>query len=431
MLEKIKQIKDLETIFNMLDNIDDFNLSEDEYAKVINYLARKYIEVENVYASIYRDEAKIINAINKNLETNSNVEITSKLNTTTMEKTARFYNFASYCIMAVTIYIVCLVLSSFHNEMINKRIVVSSMNYKKHNRLILGASFAYALIVWILYIVLGIILLGDVMFTIRGLIYVLNTLIFTFVALTLALLISTITNNKNAISGIVNVVALAQAFLCGAFIPTQWLPNSVLTIAHVLPAYWYINTNDILKELEIISSTTLKPVIINSIILILLFFVPKEFIAISFDAAGATTGSISVPLIISFGLGLISTRNDLKANEDSFGMIGICSIGPIITVLIMGLFYELKSNYIFKINESTNLTSLFKGAFLNYGSDILISIIPIIAVLIIYQIITKKYNKKGLQTKQCRETKNISWSSIWNNGGRGKSSRRSCYASWC
>ena len=256
-------------VLNGINNTLDIKSTNDYNASLAEMILKKYIEIENVYASIYRDEAKIINAINKNLETNSNVEITSKLNTTTMEKTARFYNFASYCIMAVTIYIVCLVLSSFHNEMINKRIVVSSMNYKKHNRLILGASFVYALIVWILYIVLGIILLGDVMFTIRGLIYVLNTLIFTFVALTLALLISTITNNKNAISGIVNVVALAQAFLCGAFIPTQWLPNSVLTIAHVLPAYWYINTNDILKELEIISSTTLKPVIINSIILIL------------------------------------------------------------------------------------------------------------------------------------------------------------------
>lgn len=256
-------------VLNGINNTLDIKSTNDYNASLAEMILKKYIEVENVYASIYRDEAKIINAINKNLETNSNVEITSKLNTTTMEKTARFYNFASYCIMAVTIYIVCLVLSSFHNEIINKRIAVSSMNYKKHNRLILGASFVYALIVWILYIVLGIILLGDVMFTIRGLIYVLNTLIFTFVALTLALLISTITNNKNAISGIVNVVALAQAFLCGAFIPTQWLPNSVLTIAHVLPAYWYINTNDILKELETISSTTLKPVIINSIILIL------------------------------------------------------------------------------------------------------------------------------------------------------------------
>ncbi len=256
-------------VLNGINSTLDIKSTNDYNASLAEMILKKYIEVEKVYASIYRDEAKIINAINKNLETNSNVEITSKLNTTTMEKTARFYNFASYCIMAVTIYIVCLVLSSFHNEMINKRIAVSSMNYKKHNRLILGASFVYALIVWILYIVLGIILLGDVMFNIRGLIYVLNTLIFTFVALTLALLISTITNNKNAISGIVNVVALAQAFLCGAFIPTQWLPNSVLTIAHVLPAYWYINTNDILKELETISSTTLKPVIINSIILIL------------------------------------------------------------------------------------------------------------------------------------------------------------------
>ena len=256
-------------VLNGINSTLDIKSTNDYNASLAEMILKKYIEVEKVYASIYRDEAKIINAINKNLETNSNVEITSKLNTTTMEKTARFYNFASYCIMAVTIYIVCLVLSSFHNEMINKRIAVSSMNYKKHNRLILGASFVYALIVWILYIVLGIILLGDVMFNIRGLIYVLNTLIFTFVALTLALLISTITNNKNAISGIVNVVALAQAFLCGAFIPTQWLPNSVLTIAHVLPAYWYINTNDILKELETISSTTLKPVIINIIILIL------------------------------------------------------------------------------------------------------------------------------------------------------------------
>ena len=133
-------------VLNGINNTLDIKSTNDYNASLAEMILKKYIEVENVYASIYRDEAKIINAINKNLETNSNVEITSKLNTTTMEKTAIFYNFASYCIMAVTIYIVCLVLSSFHNEMINKRIVVSSMNYKKHNRLILGASFAYALI---------------------------------------------------------------------------------------------------------------------------------------------------------------------------------------------------------------------------------------------------------------------------------------------
>ena len=138
-------------------------------------------------------------------------------------------------------------------------------------------------------------------------------------------------------------------------------------------------------------------VIFYSLILLLVFFVSKEFIPISFDAAGATTGTISVPFIISFGLGLISTRNDLKSKEDSFGMVGICSIGPIVTVLIMGLFYNLESSYTININENSNLFSIFTTGILKYAKEILITILPIIAVLIIYQLINKKYQKKELK----------------------------------
>lgn len=138
-------------------------------------------------------------------------------------------------------------------------------------------------------------------------------------------------------------------------------------------------------------------VIFYSLILLLVFFVSKEFIPISFDAAGATTGTISVPFIISFGLGLISTRNDLKSKEDSFGMVGICSIGPIVTVLIMGLFYNLESSYTININENSNLFSVFTTGILKYAKEILITILPIIAVLIIYQLINKKYQKKELK----------------------------------
>ena len=107
------------------------------------------------------------------------------------------------------------------------------------------------------------------MFSLQGIIYCLNALIFTFVCLTLALLIGTIIDNKNAISGIVNVIALGQAFLCGAFVPAEWLPKSVLNIAHILPAYWYINTNDLLKTIEIINIKNLQPILINSLVLIL------------------------------------------------------------------------------------------------------------------------------------------------------------------
>lgn len=196
--------------------------------------------------------------------------MTSKLDASKMTKVASYFNFASYSIMAVVIFIICLVLSSFHEKTVNKRTIISSMNYKEHNRLILFASFMYSVIVWFLYVVLGLILLGNIIFTARGLMYLLNTFVFTFCALTIALLISTIVSNKNAINGIVNVVALGSAFLCGAFVPAEWLPKAVLNIAHILPAYWYINSNDLLKTMETINFETLKPVF-NNMLVILVF----------------------------------------------------------------------------------------------------------------------------------------------------------------
>ena len=69
--------------------------------------------------------------------------------------------------------------------------------------------------------------------------------------------------NKNAVNGIVNVVALGSSFLCGAFVPVEWLPNSVLTVAHILPSYWYIQTNERLKTMEALNFGTLRPILFN------------------------------------------------------------------------------------------------------------------------------------------------------------------------
>ena len=171
--------------------------------------------------------------------------------------------------MAVTIYIICLVITSFHEQSVNKRIIISSMNYKEHNRLLLLSSSVYALVVWILYTILGFIILGSELFTLRGLLFIGNEFIFTFCCLTLSLLISSLCYSKVAVSGIVNVVALGSAFLCGAFIPPEMLPSSVIKIAHILPTYYFINSNEILKSLEVINISNLHVVFINTIIMLL------------------------------------------------------------------------------------------------------------------------------------------------------------------
>ena len=259
----------------------DIKSTNDYTSSLEEMMLTDYLNLQNTYLKLTTDQAKLTNYINDTLKDKSEVVLTSKVDTKSFSKVSRYFNFASYSILAVVIFIITLVLTSFKEKTVNKRIVVSSMNYKKHSGLILKSSLLYALIVWALFSLLAIILLGKSLLNIRGLLLSLNTLVFTLQALTFALLISSLVNNKDAIGGIVNVVALGSAFLCGAFIPSMYLPEKVVSISHIFPAYYYNNSNDLVTSLEVINLTTLKPFIINIMIMLvfmLVFIVLNNFV---------------------------------------------------------------------------------------------------------------------------------------------------------
>ena len=243
----------------------------DYQASYAEMILERYMEVANTYNQ--NDEKDIINKIHETLEKQTTVEITSKLDTSNLERAAFYYDFESYSILACLIYVICLVLSVFSNEKIRKKNIISSTNYKKINRTLLLSNCLYSLVVWLFYLIMSIILIGDVMLTKHGIIFMINSLLFTICATTLAFLVGTILTKKEAINGIVNVIALGSSFLCGAFVPVEYLPDAVLKIAHALPTYWYIQNNEITKTLEKININTLKPVFINWIIIILFIIV--------------------------------------------------------------------------------------------------------------------------------------------------------------
>ncbi len=269
-------------ILNGLNPKIDIKSTKDYMSSLTEMMLSRYLKTQNIYAKTTDNESNLIESINQSLDKKSSIEVTSKIDTNTENKVSRYFNFASYSIMAVVIYIICLVLSSFHEKSIRKRTIISSMNYKTHNKYILLASFIYTCIVWLLYILLGMFLFKGDLFTIKGLIYSINTFIFTFCSLTIALLISTIVSSKEAISGIVNVIALGSAFLCGAFIPAEWLPSSILTVAHILPAYWYINSNNILSAIEVMNLSNMLPIFINMLVIVIfsiIFILINNFIS--------------------------------------------------------------------------------------------------------------------------------------------------------
>lgn len=231
-------------------------------------LLSRYIKVANIYQKSINSEEELISKINETLSKKSEVEITSKLDTNILSKATFYYNFANYSIMACLIYVICLVLASFKDIKIQKRTIISSTNYKTLNRQLLLSNSLFSIILWMIYVVLSFILVGDIMFSIHGIFYLINSFVFTICATTIALFIGNIVSNKNAISGIVNVIALGSSFLCGAFVPMEWLPEAVIKIAHILPSYYYISNNEILKTLEIINFNTIKPILLNIIIIL-------------------------------------------------------------------------------------------------------------------------------------------------------------------
>ncbi len=255
-------------VLNGLNPILDIKKNDSYDSALAQLLVEKYIKVQNVYANMYSDENIIVDAINNNLNSSIDVDISSSINISKTSKMTSYFNYASYSILAIIIYIICLVLFCFKNKDVSKRILVSSTNISKHNKLLLLSSLLFCIIIWILFVLLGVIIIGRSLFSIRGIIYIFNMFLFIFNSLTFAFFISSIFSNKNAIVGIVNVVALGEAFLCGAFVPVEWLPSFVVTIAHIFPTYWYINTNNLLGNIDIINLTTIKPIIINSLVII-------------------------------------------------------------------------------------------------------------------------------------------------------------------
>ncbi len=147
-----------------------------------------------------------------------------------------------------------------------------------------------------------------------------------------------------------------------------------------------------------ISLSTLL-IIFYSVLIAASFFVPKEFTAVAFDSGGVTTGPMTVPFIMALGVGIASMRNGKNASDDSFGLVALSSIGPILTVLILGCFFSPTETIYSGIDISNVVTTQDVarefGRFIpKYAKEVLISITPIAAVFIIFQIFCRRYYKR-------------------------------------
>ena len=176
------------------------------------------------------------------------------------------------------------------------------------------------------------------------------------------------------------------------------VPNLVLILSVALGVGAFL----VVALLRILFGIALPPLLFSFYILVfvLAMFVPENFLAVAFDSGGVTTGPMTVPFIMALGVGIASIRNDKHAGDDSFGLVALCSIGPILAVLILGLLYHTEGSaaleVVSEVENSIELGKLFAVALPKYFKEIAVSLFPIVAFFGIFQIVSLKLNKTVL-----------------------------------
>ena len=137
------------------------------------------------------------------------------------------------------------------------------------------------------------------------------------------------------------------------------------------------------------------------IVFALAFFVPGDFVAVAFDAGGVTTGPMTVPFIMALGIGISAIRSDERAEDDSFGLVALSSVGPILSVLVLSLIYhpestEYVADSIPDIENSVELWAIFAEGFPDYMREMAVSLLPIIVFFVIFQIVFRRMQKRML-----------------------------------
>ncbi|MDR2536239.1 MAG: DUF1538 domain-containing protein [Treponema sp.] len=128
------------------------------------------------------------------------------------------------------------------------------------------------------------------------------------------------------------------------------------------------------------------------------YFAPKTFVPIAFDSGGVTTGPITVPFILSMGVGVASIRSDRHSQDDSFGLVSLCSVGPILAVLLLGIYFNptgaaVESTVIPVVETTRDVVKDFVVEIPHYFEEVIMALGALVGFFIVFQLISRRYKR--------------------------------------
>ncbi|MEA4923109.1 MAG: ABC transporter permease [Eubacteriaceae bacterium] len=233
----------------------------------IEMMYNRFIKVEQTYFEAGMSADEIEGSIYNDLKSDTEVSLADN-SKAQFNKLEYFFNYSNFGIMSILIYAIGMLSIAFNRREVWMRNMAGGYGIGRINRQIYGADVLLAAAVWLVFIAVAAVMYGGDMSSAGGALMAVNCLVFTVSVLSLAFLLASLVKKKEAVSGIMNCFGLGSSFLCGAFIPQEYLGTVTLNIGKIFPSYWYISNNRAIGAMAEITMEKLQPVLINMAVML-------------------------------------------------------------------------------------------------------------------------------------------------------------------
>ncbi|PYG85769.1 ABC-2 type transport system permease protein [Ruminiclostridium sufflavum DSM 19573] len=244
--------------------IGKITVSESTNGIYTDMLVNKYLSTVKMYLTYYNNitQAELAEKAADDLKVATHVQIKrdENQNSKTGDNAIYFFNYLAYAITSILLLGVTSIMMVFNNKNIRRRTLCSPIKNSSLNMQIILGNIIYAAACWGLMMVCNFLLFRDDMFTLNGLYFCINSLVFTVMALCLAFFAGIFVKSSNAQSSVTNVLGLGLSFISGVFVPQEFLSKAVLDIAKFTPAYWYVKANNEISNLTNFNIENLTPI---------------------------------------------------------------------------------------------------------------------------------------------------------------------------
>jgi hypothetical protein len=199
------------------------------------------------------------------------------------------------------------------------------------------------------------------------------------------------------VMGLIITIAEPDLQVLAAQAPSINALTLVLTVAAGVGLFLALAVVRIFFKIQL----SLLLLLFYGLVFVIAFLAPPNFIPVAFDSGGVTTGPMTVPFILAMGVGVASVRSDKNSQDDSFGLVALCSIGPILAVLLLGIFFKSDGaspavSAIPEVFTSRDVIGRFALELPRYTEEVFLAMAAIVLFFLVFQIVSRRYKKHQL-----------------------------------